>query len=456
MNIKLKVIANEISSGNCLVILGPRLLTKEGENINAKLNAYLSKELGDDIELSYYTEDGFLNFNPEDISWISEGIRQFYEGEIQPDDIYEQIAEIPFSLIINTSPDKTLNKILDAKGKKYDYDYFRMSEPSAKVRREHNTLIYNIFGDYEDVYSMVLTFRDLSTYMAAINNLKAKIKVALNNAKVVLFFGFSYDKWYFQLLLSFLELDKAEKDGKTEKSKGKMKNAWDVPKESIKNFYMNEFNVKFFSDFKANDIIKQLYQATLDGVITPPENLADTPPDIYISYKWGGKSEAIADKVEKSFKDNGIRLVRDKTDLPIREKISKFMEQIGAAKGVVVILSDAYLKSKYCMFELLEIYANENFEKRIFPIVLDDARISESQDRLKYKKIWKGKAEELDAEITDMSSADTVRDELKLFADIHDKFDRILNVLIDMNTLRQKQAEASKFDDFIDLIKNMA
>ncbi|MDH3699348.1 MAG: TIR domain-containing protein [Flavobacteriaceae bacterium] len=449
MNIKLKMIADEISSGKCLVILGPRLLTKEGANINAKLNAYLKKELGDDIELNYYTEDGFLNFNRGDIAYIAAGIKQFYENELQPDKVYQKIAEIPFSLIINTSPDKALNKIFESKDKEYDYDYFRMYEPSARVRRKHNTLIYNIFGDYEDINSMVLTFKDLSSYMEAITNLKTKIKMALNDAKAVLFFGFSYDKWYFQLLLSFLQLDKVEKEGK-------MKNAWDEPKEGIRNFYMNEFNVKFFSDNTATEIIDQLYEATKKGDIKPPENLEDTPPDIYISYSHREKSNEIADNVEESFKASEIRLIRDKTDLPIKEKISKFMEQIGKAEGVVVILSDAYLKSKYCMFELIEIYENEDFEKRIFPIVLNDAKIFEAEDRLVYKQYWKDEMDKLDEKATDMSSAETLSEDYKLFKKIHDSFDKILEVLKDMKSLVQKDAEASGFDDFISEIKDKA
>ncbi len=454
MNLKLKIIANEISSGKCLVILGPRLLTADGSNLSAKLNSYLTEELGDYIELNMYSEDGFLDFDPGDITYIAEGVKQFYENEVQPSEVYEKLAEIPFPLIINTSPDKTLNKIFDQKNREYDYDYFKMRDPNAEQRRKHNTLIYNIFGDYEDIDSMVLNFKDLSTYMVGITNLKTKIKMALNDATAVLFFGFNYDKWYFQLLLSFLKLNE-DNEGK-EKRKKKMKNAWEVPKESVKNFYLKEFNFKFFDDNTAIEIIDQLYQATKEGLITAPENVADTPPDIYISYSHREKSDEIADLVETSFKDNGIRLIRDKTDLPKKEKISKFMKQIGKAEGVVVILSDAYLKSKYCMYELLQIYLNKDFEARIFPIVLNDAQIFDSPGRLGYKEYWKKQMEELDAESKGkgLEAAETLRDDYKLFKQIHDTFDEIFKLVPDMKSVVQSDAEASKFDAFIELIKD--
>ena len=453
MNLKLKILSKEISSGKCLVILGPRLLTSDSSDINARLNEYLAKELGNDIELDIYTEDGFLDFHAGDISYIEYGIKEFYENEVEPNEVYEKLAEIPFNLIINTSPDKTLNKVFDQKNREYDYDYFKMYDPNAEERRKHNTLIYNIFGDYEDIDSMVLTFKDLSTYMVAITNLKTKIKMALNEAKAVLFFGFSYDKWYFQLLLSFLKMNEDGNDRDSRK-KTKMKNSWEAPKDSLKNFYLKEFNFTFFDDNTANEIIDQLYQATMDGHIKPPEKSSHIPP-IYISYSHRETSNAIADLVEASFKQNDIPFIRDKSDLPIKEKISNFMDQIGKAEGVILIISDAYLKSKYCMYELLQIYLNKDFEKRIYPIVLNDAQIFDSPGRLGYKEYWKNQMDELDAESKDkgLEAAETLRDDYKLFKQIHDTFDEIFKVLPDMKSLVQSDAEASKFDDFIELIK---
>lgn len=216
MNIELEFIADEISSGKCLVILGPRLLTKKGEDINTIRNAYLKKKL--DNRINDPAQDDFLDFERKDITYIKMGIKKFYENEVEPNKVYQKLAEIPFSLIINTSPDKVLNKIFNDKKKEYDYGYFKMRDPAAKISRKHNTMIYNIFGDYEDIESMVLTFKDLSIYMAAITNLNTKIKTALNEANPVLFFGFSYDKWYFQLLLSFLRLDNNIKEKITKRS----------------------------------------------------------------------------------------------------------------------------------------------------------------------------------------------------------------------------------------------
>jgi internalin A len=97
--------------------------------------------------------------------------------------------------------------------------------------------------------------------------------------------------------------------------------------------------------------------------------------EIFISYAWGGESENMVDEIEKTFNDKGINIIRDKRDLGFKGIITDFMRQIGEGKAVITVISDNYLKSPYCMYELLEIYRNLKFYERIFPIVLGDAKI---------------------------------------------------------------------------------
>ena len=42
---------------------------------------------------------------------------------------------------------------------------------------------------------------------------------------------------------------------------------------------------------------------------------------------------------------------------------------------MIVVVSDKYLRSPNCMFELVEIAENQQFHDRVFPIVLVDANI---------------------------------------------------------------------------------
>jgi internalin A len=54
--------------------------------------------------------------------------------------------------------------------------------------------------------------------------------------------------------------------------------------------------------------------------------------------------------------------------------ISGFMKRIGRADRVIVVLSDKYLRSPYCMTELHIIYRRSNEEKEEFLVAKDVRR----------------------------------------------------------------------------------
>jgi internalin A len=91
---------------------------------------------------------------------------------------------------------------------------------------------------------------------------------------------------------------------------------------------------------------------------------------IFFSYAWGGESERIANKLEASLQERGILVVRDKRDLDYKGIIRDFMQRIGQAFAVVLVVSDKYLMSSNCMFELVEVAKNKDIQDRIFPVVL--------------------------------------------------------------------------------------
>jgi internalin A len=69
------------------------------------------------------------------------------------------------------------------------------------------------------------------------------------------------------------------------------------------------------------------------------------------------------------------------------------MKRIGLDDHVIVVLSDKYLRSPYCMTELHYIYQRslgekEDFLHRIIPLRLDDARFSTWRDRVAYAEYW--------------------------------------------------------------------
>ena len=58
-----------------------------------------------------------------------------------------------------------------------------------------------------------------------------------------------------------------------------------------------------------------------------------------------------------------------------------------------VVLSEKYVRSPYCMRELLYLYQSScgeksDFLKRVVPLVLEDAKLSNTPDRLAHVRFW--------------------------------------------------------------------
>jgi len=177
-------------------------------------------------------------------------------------------------------------------------------------------------------------------------------------------------------------------------------------------------------------------------------------PEIFISYAWGGESEEIVNELDAAFQKQGILLIRDKRDLGFKGMITDFMQKIGAGKAVVTVISDKYLKSPYCMFELLEIYRNLNLKERVFPIVLADATIFDPIMRLNYLKHWQDKKQELDEAIMKfgVDAITVIGDDYKIYKKIFDNFGEMVNILKDINALTPEMHRKDNFNTLIEAV----
>jgi len=179
--------------------------------------------------------------------------------------------------------------------------------------------------------------------------------------------------------------------------------------------------------------------------------------EVFISYAWGGDSEKIVNELDQAFQQKGITLVRDKRDLGFKGMITDFMLKIGTGKAVVVVISDKYMKSPYCMFELLEIYRNQQFKERVFPIVLGDANIFDPLPRLQYLKHWQDKKKELDEAIMQFGTdaITVIGDDYKTHKNIFDNFGEIVNILKDINSLTPQMHRDSEFSILIGAVEKL-
>ena len=136
----------------------------------------------------------------------------------------------------------------------------------------------------------------------------------------------------------------------------------------------------------------------------PPLQFSQEPipgREYCVSYAWGQPTQAVVDRLCAAAEERGVRVLRDKTAVGLGNSISKFMQRIGRADRVFIVLSDKYLKSPYCMFELFEIWRNNRadsalFAERIRAFTLPSTRIATFTDRNPYASYWDERHRELE------------------------------------------------------------
>ncbi len=444
---------DKINTEKCIVILGPHLATKDDSSIITELNSKLAEV----DKVTYYEDEDVLGIAAKTRNnFLQPKINTFFD-EYKPNEVYELLSEVPFSLVINTAPDKFLLKAMKEKGVSPSYSYYHKGLPVENY--EHNfekgeesdekitTHIYNIFGDYNYHGSLVLTFKDMYEYLYSImqkDNLDVELRTKIHDAETVLFFGCSFDRWYFQLFFQlFLQIMDFDDDSDILNSSN-----LDPKKLNTKNFIMNEFSMDFFED-DASKAIRVLNEAVKSGKISRDkiDSFDGPPPKVFISYKWGGESEKLANEMKDILTEKKIVVKIDKEELPYKGNIEEFEKHIGQADGILVVLSHAYLESEHCMYELSEIFNNGNFEERIFPIVLSDAKTFKSTDLGKYKDFWNGKIKDIGKEIAkDPGKAGTFMDDINKYNQILKDFDDITGVIKKSNLGYVEEHRKSKFD----------
>lgn len=185
--------------------------------------------------------------------------------------------------------------------------------------------------------------------------------------------------------------------------------------------------------------------------------------EIFISYAWGDKNEKgesredIVDELYDSLTSKGFTVIRDKVSLGYGGRISSFMDRIGRGKYVVVVISDKYLKSEFCMYEILELVKNKNYSDRIFPIILSDANIFDEIQRLEYLDYWSAKKNSLQKRIRnlqELQDATAAHAKLKQYDDIREIIGEFTSFIKDVNALTPDMHSDNDFKELIQFLES--
>jgi hypothetical protein len=458
-----ETIADNIRSkeGQCVLLLGPELsVDKDGIDYKAYFKNLVESE-SDSILKYFHNENLFLLKDGISPRGIRKLVKEFYSNVGDPV-LLEMISRLKIPLIINASPDTSLNKVFDEKHYAYKPGYFSIDpDPTFQeipIPTKDVPAIINIFGSVEKDLSLILTHDKLYETIECLlqdNSLPRNIELFIKGASSFIFLGFKFDSWHYQLLCHKLEINNADKTILSSPNCSF--------NEEVSFIMKNHFKMDFTCEnpVQAIERIIQNCEGHEDECLRPKSQIGKF--GIYLSYARKDDSdnsvnrESIVDKLKKEFEcldDHVIHIYQDKNELTFGDSIDSFMNRIGKGKTAIRIISDKYLKSRFCMDEAIRMYKYNDNEKRIYTVMLDDVPSTEEQIRI-FKKFWKDKCEtifrEIDENIEDIIHREELKRNYNIYLDIYSFIDKFLNKIKDEIHLKVKLSSISS-DENGDLI----
>ncbi len=107
---------------------------------------------------------------------------------------------------------------------------------------------------------------------------------------------------------------------------------------------------------------------------------------VFISYSHKNTNQV--DLFDRFLRGRGVNTMRDVRDVKFMDSITAFMDKITQADLVLIVLSPDYLKSYYCLYEIIELMRDKKYLDKIHPIVLKNTKIFREEDKLEYIKYW--------------------------------------------------------------------
>lgn len=175
--------------------------------------------------------------------------------------------------------------------------------------------------------------------------------------------------------------------------------------------------------------------------------------NVHFSYKHLDRHNDQIMKIEKGFVNAGIHYSIDK-HLAVGDNIRKYEEEIGRSKLVIVIISDEYLRSPQCMFEITKIVKNGNFDNRVVCIAELNEYTRNGDGLKKIKTYWAEKKNDKAEQIKNEPGGSAYV--LRELADINDflkYLDDIWTYLTDVLTESMDELSKSDGEKLVEIVR---
>jgi hypothetical protein len=224
---RVEKIAKALKLNQCVLFLGPRILQCLKDNKIEAFTRLFSLELAAELDKEgvYYDKEqagelGYIAQRYEEMPTFVNGetghkAKTSFMAATKHLGVHEQIAKFGFPLVINTNPDNILDELYQKNNIPFSSSYYDMSNDvaSAAATTPGATVIYNIFGSFQNPFSIVFTDTDKVKFARnVVKNdppIPPFIKKALEN-RYYLFIGFNFNEWHLKILIDSLGLTKKE------------------------------------------------------------------------------------------------------------------------------------------------------------------------------------------------------------------------------------------------------
>lgn len=161
---------------------------------------------------------------------------------------------------------------------------------------------------------------------------------------------------------------------------------------------------------------------------------------IFLSYCW--KYEERANYIELKCSENYIKLLRDKYDLEDFKSIQKYMKQVKTSDKCILVVSEDYMKSENCMYEILQVLESENPKDKVIPIVYYK-EIYRTSEIAKWIKYWDDKYHELKENLQKLpqNSHESLAIKLQMYKTISLKIGELISIIVDINSPEEDTIE---------------
>lgn len=205
-----------LETGRCVLCVGPDAFSTDQDARIERTLANLLRQQSNALGIRVY-DDGWFHYldkHDETETWLT--VKRFYETGLptETSSVFEDVAALPFQLILNFSPDYRLCEAFKSVGKPFVFDSLDKTQNCRKADYEPTPakpLLFNMLGEVNEKESLIMTYNDLFHYMEAIfekKRLPDNVKTKLEKASYFIFLGMPLDKWYFHLFMRVLNMHK--------------------------------------------------------------------------------------------------------------------------------------------------------------------------------------------------------------------------------------------------------